>query len=54
MWGGVVGATNFIYSAGYGNTTSAINAVQFTVSAGTLEFRYNHRLYGDICLYGIA
>ena len=36
-----------LYIAGYGNTTSAIDAVQFSVSAGTIDA-------GDICLYGIA
>jgi len=33
--------------AGYGNTTSAINAVQFKYHAGNIDA-------GDICLYGIA
>jgi hypothetical protein len=36
-----------LFIAGYGNTTSAIDAVQFSVSAGTIDA-------GDICLYGIA
>ena len=31
---------------GYFNTTSAINAIQFSIEAGTIES-------GDICLYGI-
>ena len=35
------------YAAGYGNTTSAVNAIQFKMSAGNLDA-------GDICLYGIA
>jgi len=34
------------YMGGYGNTTSAINAVQFKMSSGNLDA-------GDICLYGI-
>ena len=33
--------------AGYGNTTSAINAVKFQMSSGNIDA-------GDICLYGIA
>ena len=33
-------------SAGYGNTTSAIDAIQFSMSSGTIDA-------GDICLYGI-
>jgi hypothetical protein len=37
--------TNFI--AGYGNTTSAIDAIQFKFSSGNIDA-------GDICLYGIA
>ena len=32
---------------GYCNTTSAVDAVQFTLSAGTIDL-------GDICLYGIS
>ena len=35
------------YVGGYGNTTSAVNAIQFSMSAGTIDA-------GDICLYGIA
>lgn len=35
-----------LFIAGYGNTTSAINAVQFSVSAGTLDA-------GTITLYGV-
>jgi len=35
-----------IFTAGYGNTTSAIDAVQFKMSSGNLDA-------GDICLYGI-
>ena len=34
------------FTAGYGNTTSAIDAVQFKMSSGNLDS-------GDICLYGI-
>jgi len=35
------------YMAGYGNTTSAIDAIQFKMSSGNIDA-------GDICLYGIA
>ena len=35
-----------VFSAGYGNTTSAINAVQFQMDSGNIDA-------GDICLYGI-
>ena len=35
------------YVAGYGNTTSAIDAIQFSMSSGNIDS-------GDICLYGIA
>ena len=38
-------STNY-YVAGYGNTTSAIDAVQFQMSSGNIDA-------GDICLYGI-
>ena len=47
--------SNFKYSepyvmstsvAGYGNTTSAVDAVQFSMSSGNIDA-------GDICLYGI-
>jgi hypothetical protein len=34
------------YSAGYANTTSAVDAVQFTMNSGNIDA-------GDICLYGI-
>jgi hypothetical protein len=34
------------FTAGYGNTTSAINAVQFKMDSGNIDA-------GDICLYGI-
>ena len=34
------------YSAGYGNTTSAVDAIQFKQSSGNIDA-------GDICLYGI-
>jgi len=37
-WGG--------FAAGYANTTSAINAVQFQMASGNIDA-------GDICLYGI-
>ena len=33
--------------AGYGNTTSAVDAIQFKMSSGNIDA-------GDICLYGIA
>ena len=39
-------STNY-YVAGYGNTTSAIDAVQFQMSSGNIDA-------GDICLYGIS
>ena len=35
------------YTAGYFNTTSAVNAVQFKMASGNIDA-------GDICLYGIA
>ena len=35
------------YVAGYGNNTSAVNAIRFQMSSGNIEA-------GDICLYGIA
>ena len=35
------------YIAGYGNTTSAVDAVQFKMSSGNIDA-------GDICLYGIS
>ena len=35
------------YSAGYGNTTSDIDAIRFQMSSGNIDA-------GDICLYGIA
>ena len=38
---------NTNYVAGYGNTTSAIDAVQFSMASGNIDA-------GDICLYGIA
>ena len=37
--------TDFL--AGYGNTTSAIDAIRFQMSSGNIDA-------GDICLYGIA
>jgi len=36
-----------VHTAGYGNTTSAVDAVQFKMSSGNIDA-------GDICLYGIA
>jgi hypothetical protein len=36
-----------LFIAGYGNTTSAINAVQFSASAGTIDS-------GTIALYGVS
>ena len=39
--------TNHSLFAGYGNTTSAIDAVQFKMSSGNIDA-------GDICLYGIV
>ena len=42
--------SNFIFdihTAGYGNTTSAVDAIQFKMSSGNIDA-------GDICLYGIA
>ena len=35
------------FAAGYGNTTSAVDAVRFQMSSGNIDA-------GDICLYGIA
>jgi len=35
------------YIAGYGNTTSAVDGIQFSMSSGTISA-------GDICLYGIV
>ena len=35
------------YSAGYFNTTSAIDAIQFKYASGNIDA-------GDICLYGIS
>nr|BAR38126.1 hypothetical protein [uncultured Mediterranean phage uvMED] len=35
------------FVAGYGNTTSAVNGIQFSMSSGNTDS-------GDICLYGIA
>ena len=35
------------YCAGYGNTTSAVDAIRFQMSSGNIDA-------GDICLYGIA
>jgi hypothetical protein len=38
---------NIQYGAGYGNTTSAINAIQFTMGSGNIDS-------GVIKLYGIS
>ena len=35
------------FTAGYGNTTSAVDAIRFQMSSGNIDS-------GDICLYGIA
>jgi len=35
------------YIAGYGNTTSSVDAIRFQMSSGNIDA-------GDICLYGIA
>ena len=35
------------YKGGYANTTSAVDAIQFSMSTGNIDA-------GDICLYGIA
>ena len=35
------------YTAGYGNTTSAVDAIQFKMDSGNIDA-------GDICLYGIT
>jgi len=40
-------ATVNFFAAGYGNTTSAVDAIQFKFSSGNTDA-------GDICLYGIA
>jgi hypothetical protein len=40
-------ASNDALCAGYGNTTSSIDAVRFQMSSGNIDA-------GDICLYGIA
>ena len=44
-WGGIVGSTND-FGAGYGNTTSSINAIIFRMSSGNIDS-------GTIKLYGI-
>ena len=38
--------THNFYTAGYGNTTSAVNAIIFRMSSGNIDS-------GDICLYGV-
>ena len=35
------------FTAGYANTTSAVNAIQFKMNSGNVDA-------GDICMYGIA
>jgi len=40
-------SNNFPYVAGYANTTSAVDAVQFKYHSGNIDT-------GDICLYGIS
>jgi len=44
---GEQGLSQVCYIAGYMNTTSAINGIQFKYSSGNIDA-------GDICLYGIA
>ena len=47
--GATLGATEWTYNdfiAGYGNTTSAVDAIRFEMSSGNIDA-------GDICLYGI-
>jgi len=39
--------SNNVFTAGYANTTSAVDAVRFQMSSGNIDA-------GDICLYGIA
>ena len=39
-------ATANLFTAGYGNTTSAVDAIQFLFNSGNIDA-------GDICLYGI-
>ena len=41
------GYSRDVYTAGYGNTTSAVDAIQFKFDSGNIDA-------GDICLYGIA
>jgi hypothetical protein len=36
------------YVAGYGNTTSAINAVQFNMSSGNIDDWYNTNVWNFI------
>ncbi len=40
------GGSRDCYAAGYGNTTSAVDAIQFKFDSGNIDA-------GDICLYGI-
>ena len=39
-------AANHFFTAGYANTTSAVDAIQFKMNSGNIDA-------GDICLYGI-
>jgi flavodoxin len=39
--------TMIMYGSGYGNTTSAVDAIQFKMSAGNIDA-------GTITLYGIS
>jgi len=39
--------SNDVFVAGYFNTTSSVNAIQFSFASGNIDS-------GDICLYGIA
>ena len=48
--GNMTGTSSYMiqnFSAGYGNTTSAVNGIRFKFSIGNIDA-------GDICLYGIA
>jgi len=46
-WGGVTDGSMNTFVAGYGNTTSAVDAIQFSMESGNIDA-------GDICLYGIT
>lgn len=41
------GYSRDVYTSGYGNTASAVDAIQFKFDSGNIDA-------GDICLYGIA